>query len=851
MLALVTVAFLIGLLFGAYLPYLPCTILLFLILVALVLALLERHGHLSLRRSTVLFGGLLAGSMYWTLYIAFDTDATPIGAGAPESVRIIGTIVEPVRHAPGRMAVTLSVSDREVGSSTILSHEHIRVNWRQPDRVLFQGDLVELTVRVHPPTGTSNPGGFDYAEYLVHRGIQGVASVTGPEGIVAVASPGAWSRWTVWHLIDEWRNHIREAAVATLSQPALGLFLGMIIGESGYLLPGVRDVFMATGTVHILSISGSHLGFITFLSFFLVKGVCRRLPTSWLLALSRRTTATRLAAAVTVFPVCFYTLLAGAEVATVRSMFMILIFLLAVWLGRAQYLLTALAGSALLILMHDPHALFDISFQLSYCSVLAIAMIVRWRFLEAPDPPLPGGWTQDWLWAWLRNYGWVTVGVTLATLPLVAYHFNQIAWLGCIGNVVVVPLAGMVLVPLGLGSAIWLLVTGGESLPGGSVLEWLFDVMFSAMRWLAQVPWAEWHVASPSLVSMAAFYMLLLVSAWPSQARPIRFGCVLGLVLLLIWWVWSPRGWTGGETVRVTFLDVGQGDASVIELPDGQTVLIDAGTAYDTLDLGRSVVGPFLWDRGIRRLDHVIATHPQLDHVGGLPWIFHAFTVGHYWGNLIEREEPFYGRLREAMRESGLVEQRAEEGQMLISSGACRMQSLNPPFRESSEVDRRSSTSSGKTLNNLSVVLRLDCGPHAFLFTGDVEAEALSRMVDAGQSTAVCIVKVPHHGAKGSVDARWIKQLGTEAAVISVGKHNPYGHPTKAALAAYAAEGIQVFRTDRDGAVWVTGKLSESSLRFSTAREAMPRPVHVGPTLLSNEGRNLVRLWENWSGQAT
>jgi competence protein ComEC len=197
--------------------------------------------------------------------------------------------------------------------------------------------------RIHPPIGTRNPGGFDYGAFLRQQGFVAVASLTGPGRIALVSVPPRWSRWTPWRLVERWRDHIRRAAVTTLADPARGIFLGIIIGEQGYLGDELRDTFMATGTVHLLSISGSHLGLVALLTFTVVKGVCRMLPPLWLLSLSRLITPTRLAAVATLVLVAFYTMLAGAEVATVRSFVMIAIVMLAVWLGRGRDLLRAVA----------------------------------------------------------------------------------------------------------------------------------------------------------------------------------------------------------------------------------------------------------------------------------------------------------------------------------------------------------------------------------------------------------------------------------------------------------------------------------------------------------------------------
>ncbi|HET8580074.1 MAG TPA: DNA internalization-related competence protein ComEC/Rec2 [Nitrospiraceae bacterium] len=843
-----TACFLAGLALGSYLPYVPTTVLFLLVIAGIILTSLERQQRLTPSHGMLLYGSLLAGLLYWTAFTWSSTDRNLLERAGHDPIRIVGTIVEPARHAPRRTVLVVSISRLGQGHDAQSVEGRLRLTWREPDRTFGQGDQVQLTTKIRAPSGTVNPGGFDYAAYLERQGIDAVASVSGPGQITLLSSGLTRLRWAPRHIIDEWRERIRQAAVATLDGSALSLYLSLIIGERGYLSPEIRDNFMATGTVHILSISGSHLGLIAFLSFFLVKAICRCLPVIWFEALSRRITPTRLAASVTIAPVTFYAVLAGAEVATVRSLVMILLFLLAVWLGRAQQLLLVLAAAALLILVHDPRALFDISFQLSYVSVLAIALILNWRSRQeqnGPSLPDPKSWAGG---RWFSQYVWITGGVTLVTIPLVAYYFNQIAWLGLATNFVVIPLAGFVLVPLGLGSAIWLLVFGGDSLPAGQLNQALLGWLADAMRLLARVPGAEWHIASPAIPAIVIFYVLLFTAIRPEGKTMLRWGSALSAVLLLGWWSWSPRSLSDGETLQVMFLDVGQGDASLIELPDGQTVLIDAGAVYDTLDMGRAVVGPYLWDRGIRRLDHVIGTHPQLDHVGGLAWVLRSFQIGQYWGNGIARDEPFYQRVQDAIREGGLVERTAAEGQAVFDSGPCRLTILNPPARHSLKKPFTQNVRSGSLLNNLSIVTRLDCGPHSFLFTADIEVEAIARLSEATRAARARVLKVPHHGARSSLDSHWIEQMGVEAAVISVGSHNPYGHPAAAVLAAYEKEGVRLWRTDLQGAIQVIAKLSSADIEIRAARDSLPRPARIGPSMLVSERLNMARLWSQWMG---
>jgi competence protein ComEC len=709
---------------------------------------------------------------------------------------------------------------------------------------------VAFTARVREPYGTLNPGGFHYGQYLKRQGIHAVATVQGPEAIRIQSIQTRNIREHILGVVDRWRQTIHHAAVSSLTNPALGLFLGMVLGEQSYIEQDIRDAFMASGTVHILSISGSHLGLLALLIFAVARWSLRLLPASWLERLSLRLTATRFAVLITLPAVSFYTLLAGAEMATVRSWIMIVVCCVGIWLGRERNLVTALAVAALLMVLPHPEAIHDISFQLSYLSVTAIGLVVLARKekesnlsgLDAAFPPaqptrLGGLWHKATL-AWL-----ITLSVSLTTLPLVAHDFHQIPWLGLFTNMVIVPLVGILIIPIGLLSGVATLVGGGETLPLAGVNQWVFDLLGQVVMGLSHIPGAAWYVASPSLSSMMVFWGILvgLVVMW--DRPPIRWGCVTVLLAILLWWGWSPRtGWEPG-TVRVTFLDVGQGDATVLELPDGQTVLIDAGPAYRRLDMGRAVIGPYLWNHGIRRLDHVVATHPQWDHVGGLPWVLHTFEVGHYWSNGVLRTEDFFHQLQSAVKSAGLQERIPAAGTEIVSSGPCSLTVLSPTRNQGTESYVSTTVTSGTDLNNRSLVTRLECGGHSFLLTADAEQEALDGLLYTPNGLTARVVKAPHHGARSSLHREWVNQLQADAMVVSVGAHNRYGHPAPEVLDAYQRRGLPLYRTDRDGAVWFTATLNSPDMTITTAKQASLLPVQASLQMWLEEWANWARIW--------
>src|SRR5215475_14461317 len=236
MLPPLTVAFIVGLVAGSQIPYFPLSTSFLLLLVALVAILLERFTWFS------------------------------------------------VHQATDRLVMIIRSDDPVDASGT---SRHVRLTWRMPERVFFQGDRVGFRASLRRPTGSLNPGGFDYTAYLERQGIDAVATVTGSEAVQFLESGRAHAWWAIWNQFDRWRGSIRLAALQALPQPALGLYLGIIIGDRGYLDPGLRDQFMVTGTVHLLSISGSHLGLVALLMFILVRrALVMLLPTAWLLALS-------------------------------------------------------------------------------------------------------------------------------------------------------------------------------------------------------------------------------------------------------------------------------------------------------------------------------------------------------------------------------------------------------------------------------------------------------------------------------------------------------------------------------------------------------------------------------------
>ncbi len=845
MLPSLTLVFTCGLAIGSLVPYFPLSISILLLALAIGLYVLETRFLVTRTGATAGFCCLLIGIVYWAVAVE-----GPPGGGLADYEKEglhtrTGRIVAPVQQGPDRLVMLVKCEAELSGSGRPYV---IRLTWRHPERFLYQGDRIRFEARLRAPSGTLNPGGFDYAAYLERQGIEAVATVAGVDGVEFLESGRGSVWWWFWNRVDRWRGTIRLAAQQSLSQPALGLFLGIIIGDRGFLNAELRDQFMVTGTVHLLSISGSHLGLVALLTFFSVRRALLLLPQGWLLAMSRSVTATRMAAASTVVPVTAYACLAGAELATIRSLVMLLVALIIKWCGYEQRMFHALALAALAILAHDPQALFDISFQLSFLSVCAIAAWLSRSIPSADVEPANKASLVGTGIRWIRDAVAMSTVVTVATIPLVAFYFNQMPWLGLFSNIVAVPVMGLLLVPLGLCSGLMQMMNEDVALPLTSFLQPTIDWFVKGVNVVAKVPGGEWHVASPSIFAMLVFYLCLGALWMGLRQQWCRWGASVGIMFFMLWWVWSPRFFLDGERFRVTFLDVGQGDSAVIEWPDGQVIVIDGGATYERFDMGRGVVATYLWNRGIRSIDHMIGTHPQLDHIGGLAWLLRHFSVKRYWGTGDSRNELFYQRLQQALEGRGLTEQFAKEGQEILSSQGCRLLVLNPPDGVSLQANQPGKRAEGHLLNDRSVVTELICGTRRILFAADVEHDSLRRMLLKSRPDPVDILKVPHHGALSSLNREWLAAVQPKYAVFSVGRHNPYGHPAPPVIEAYEAQRASVYRTDRDGGVWVTGKPSDAFLQIHRARDERWQPTELPACIWVCERANWRRMIAQWMG---
>jgi competence protein ComEC len=680
----------------------------------------------------------------------------------PPRVTLEGELIqEPTRFAPDRLRLLIETESIWIGPEQQRARGRVLVTLYGEPPALTVGQRVRGEFGLHRPVGFRNPGSFDYPAHLAREGIHLVGS--GRADRVEALTPEE-PPWTV---------KVKRWAMATLRQnlppTSAALLAGLLLGERSELPEAIHDSFRRAGVYHILAVSGFNVALIASTVFLALT----------LLRVPRKPVAC-IASGVLVG----YALVVGAQPSVLRATLMGLLLLFAILLDREANLFNSVALAALVILLWRPGDLWEPGFQLSFAATLGILWLTppATAFLHSR------GWPK-----WLAASAAVSAGAQLAVTPIMLSHFNQLSLIGVAANLVVVPLAGLA-TNLGLAALLLALVAEESAQFFFQTLWLILLALRAAVRFASAIPGAMVHLPAPHWSATLAFSCLLLLL--PGIARSRRFLAIAGTlavwVLALSLWPWI-RPLDG--RLRVTFLDVGQGDAAFIELPEGQRVLLDGGPGGERrFDVGQHVVAPFLWNRAVRRLDAVIMSHSDPDHAGGLGAVMRRFRVQEFWENgLWDRGS---GDLYWLVERSGIVRRSLRQGEE-IRLGAALLSVLNPP----ASYHQGSPRGGASDENSNSLVLRLDWGGLSLLFTGDLEQEGEHALIASGQPLRHLVLKVAHHGSRFSTTEEFLKAGQPALAVISVGARNPFRHPAPEVLERLERSGAKIYRTDRDGAV--------------------------------------------------
>jgi len=635
---------------------------------------------------------------------------------------------------------------------------------------LVRGDRVAVVAQLAPPYRFANDGAADPRPLEARR-----AAVLsgGAEDVVILARGRGPSAW-----IDRARARLRTRIDATFPNDTAGMARALVLGEDAVAAPDQR-AFRKSGLAHLLAVSGMHLvlvvaGFVALLRALLVR----------IERIGARIDAMRVAAAAGIPVAWAYCELAGSSGSAVRAAWMASIVLAAHVLARRPDAWRAFGLSVVGMVVIDPLATFDLSFVLSALATLGLLALARpiAKGIAARLPFVPDIVVKPVA---------TTVAATIACAPVLAVMAPDMPVGGVLANVIAVPAGELAALPLCLLHALlspWPAAERGCAVAASGALS----IVRAIARFFAAtaVP-----VPAPTHAQLGAIAAAVAGAALSPKRKTFVVAGVVAVVCFEI--AGRARGSPHG-VLRATFIDVGQGDASLVDFPDGAAILIDGGGLVGSpVDVGERAVAPMLRARRRSKVDVVVLTHPHPDHYLGLVAALEHVSVGELWDTgqgEADGAGPAYANVLAMMRARGAAVRRPRDLCGVHAFGGATIEVLAPC---PTVVPDRSA-------NDSSFVLRLRFGARSFLFTGDAEhVEEGDLLRDPGRVRAD-VLKVGHHGSRTSSTPAFLTAVSPEVAVVSCGVRNRFGHPHPTTLAALAATGARVLRTDRHGAVIVT-----------------------------------------------
>ena len=635
-----------------------------------------------------------------------------------------------------------------------------------------KGTRIRAPALLRRPARYLNSALGDQERALARRGITLIGTIKSAALVDVLSAPWWWDRVSA---AVRGRTRVALARhVGVHASTSVAIATAILIGDRSGLAPDLERRLQEAGTYHVIAISGGNIAI---------------LVGTMLVALGGLGLRGRLALLLTMTGVVAYAFVVEGGASVARATLMAVIYLAVRTIDQRTAAANAIGLAAAAILLVTPLAVADVGFWLTFGASAAILIGAT---------HVPGG-SRGWLRvAWSVLAATMAAEVALAPVSALVFQRATIAGLGL--NFIALP--AMTLVQLAATAVVVLDPVSQLLANWASVAVHIGCVaLLESARGVDYAPWLTWRVPSPSPWLVAAYYAMLAGLLWmrPSSRRWSSRACGVVAALLFVWILGVPDARVrahGDGRLHVSMIDVGQGDAALVTFPNGRTLLVDTGGASlnGTFDIGDRVVGPVLRAGGLLTLDYLAITHGDPDHLGGALSLVRDFAPHEiWWGVPVPRHEPT-DRLRAESDRQRTGWRTLQRGDRFEIGGVDLLVHHPPP----PDWERQ------RVRNDDSLVIELRFGDVSMLFTGDIGTAVEQSLLPLLDPRPLVVLKVPHHGSATSSSAAFLERLQPAAALIGVGRANPYGHPVRAVLDRLHGVGTRVFRTDRDGQTDVT-----------------------------------------------
>lgn len=655
------------------------------------------------------------------------------------------------------------------------------------------GDVIYIIAKFNKPEKARNYKGYDDSIYLKSKGFCGRADATYIENAYIRYN----NNW-IQNICHNIKSDISSKLCKILSKETVGIALGILIGDKTKISDDTEEDFRKGGLMHILAISGMHVSYI-------IIGI------SSLFGKAKN----KIIKIISILLMIFFMILTGMTTSIMRAVIMAVISVLAKILHRKSDIYTNLSISTFIILAINPYYILDIGFELSFMATIGIVFLhprllkILKKILKIKEENKTEKYLKKkvktlkekleelikkFLITIIEGFS-ISVSANILIMPILISNFNTLSLTFWISNILVSPFIGPIIF---LGYISYFISFASITLSKIILipLENIINLLIIITKEISKNPLSSIIVKTPYLIEIVIYYLFILfyVYRMKIKKKTRHIICVLMIIALLSNYAFY---FIYNKELQINFVDIGQGDCTLICTPQGKNILIDGGGSENSsYDVGKNILFPYLLSRRIKKIDYIFISHFDSDHVGGLIYILKELKVKNIIMGIQYEECENYKNITKIAKDKNIKVKVVEAGKKVKIENDVYFDILWPS---------KDNMISQNAINNNSLVCKLTYKNFSMLFTGDIEKEAedaiLSRYKNNNEILRVNILKVAHHGSKTSTICNFLTVVNPKYAVIGVGKDNKFGHPSDITIENLNKENIQIYRTDQMGEI--------------------------------------------------
>lgn len=771
----ITIAWIFGVILGLYFKI---SIALFVIPLIFVCIYLTMKRKIKVGKYVVLFliSVLISNIQITLLEKSFDEKYQNVG----ENLEIVGTIISNPIDKQYKNQYTLKVE--EINGNKEYKNTNLQLNVKKEKETLNYGDKIIVKGNFEEANTARNEGGFDYKQYLKSKNIYGIVTVDKKD----IETINKNNVGVIDLLANKVRNSMKRKIEQNLPNETNELLSGMLIGEKSNLQKEIQEDFRDSSLSHVLAISGMHVSYVMLGITFLI---------------SKIKFSKKMSKIVTILILLFFIILTGKTASVTRACFMSSYIILASLLHKKAHVLGSISISLLIILIINPYFILDIGLQLSYGGTIGIVLIypILKKYKKKKEDKCSKFKKIIYkIKDKIIDTILITISANLVIFPIVLFHYNIMSFTFIISNLLISPIIGIIII-LGFLSVFSSYIVSPISKVMFFFLQILLSVLAQIAHFCAGLPLSKVYFPTPKIYVIIIYYLFLIyiilvknkIITGKKIGKKVFIIFTIIVIILNLILNFIPK------TFTISFIDVGQGDSMLISTPKGKNIIVDGGGSRDetTFNIGKQTLIPYLLNKGITKLDYIIISHFDSDHVGGILSVLEELKAEKVI--ICEQEEnENYKRFKEIVKNKKIKVYVVKKGDNLKIEENIWLNILWPKDERIKE----------NAINNNSIVAKLNYKSFSILLTGDIEKIAENEILKEYENSNILnanILKVAHHGSKSSSIKEFLEKVKPQIALIGVGEKNTFGHPNAGVLNRLENLNIKIYRTDEKGEITI------------------------------------------------